>query len=49
MEEGPYRFTPARIEELFNKEYQVRSIGEALFQGTLDPYPKALFAVLERR
>jgi len=49
MEEGPYRFTPGQIEALFGKDYRVCSIVETLFQGTLDPYPKALFSVLERR
>lgn len=49
MEEGPYRFTPEKIEELFGKNYKVHSICETVFHGTLESCPKALFSTIERR
>jgi hypothetical protein len=49
MEEGPYRFTPEQIEELFGENYKVHSIRETVFHGTLESYPKALFSIIERR
>ena len=49
MEGGPFRFTPEEIKEYFQTEFEVVSIKESLYQGTLDPFPKALFSVLKRR
>ena len=49
MKEGPYRFTPEQIRELFNTDFIVRSIEETLFHGTLETRPKALFSTIERR
>lgn len=46
-ESGPYRFTPADIKEIFS-QFNIRSIEETVYQGTLDPLPRALFCVLER-
>jgi len=47
-EEGPYRFTPAQVRELFGSRFSILSIEETVYQGTLDPLPKALFCVLEK-
>jgi 2-polyprenyl-3-methyl-5-hydroxy-6-metoxy-1,4-benzoquinol methylase len=46
--EGPYRFTPEEIKNLFGTDFIILSIEESFFQGTLDPPPKALFSVLKR-
>ena len=46
--DGPQRFTPEQIRELFGHQLQVRSIKETVYQGTLDPLPRALFCVLQR-
>ncbi|BAZ67137.1 thiopurine S-methyltransferase [Fischerella sp. NIES-4106] len=46
-EEGPYRFTPEEIKKIFGDRFNVVSIDETVYQGTLDPLPKALFSILE--
>ena len=46
--QGPHRFTPERIHEMFAGHLQVRSITETVYQGTLDPLPRALFCVMRR-
>jgi cyclopropane fatty-acyl-phospholipid synthase-like methyltransferase len=46
--QGPHRFTPEQIRALFRSQFQVRSITETVYQGTLDPLPRALFCVMQR-
>jgi cyclopropane fatty-acyl-phospholipid synthase-like methyltransferase len=46
--QGPNRFTPAQIQSIFSGELQVRSVSETVYQGTLDPLPRALFCVMQR-
>ena len=46
MQEGPYKFSPDGIRDLFNKSFRIDSIKETVYQGTLDPFPKALFVVM---
>jgi cyclopropane fatty-acyl-phospholipid synthase-like methyltransferase len=45
-EQGPYRFTPEQIREIFGGHLNVLSIKETVYQGTLDPLPRALFCVM---
>ena len=45
--EGPYKFSQDEIMDLFNKHFEMVSIKETVYQGTLDPYPKALFVVMK--
>ncbi len=47
-EEGPYRFTPEEIKEIFGSRFNVISIEDTVYQGTLDPFPRALFSILEK-
>jgi cyclopropane fatty-acyl-phospholipid synthase-like methyltransferase len=47
-EEGPYRFTPEQIREIFGSRLSVLSIKETVYQGTLDPLPRALFCTMRR-
>ena len=46
--QGPYRFTPEQIREIFGRRLAVLSINETVYQGTLDPLPRALFCVMRR-
>lgn len=46
--QGPNRFTPAQIQSIFSSRLQVRSVSETVYQGTLDPLPRALFCVMQR-
>src|ERR671929_1807883 len=45
-QEGPYKFSQGEIRDLFSKYFWIDSIKETVYQGTLDPFPKALFAVM---
>lgn len=47
-ESGPYRFTPEEIKEIFINRFNVISTEQTVYQGTLDPLPKALFCILEK-
>jgi cyclopropane fatty-acyl-phospholipid synthase-like methyltransferase len=46
--QGPNRFRPEEIQALFSSQLAVRSITETVYQGTLDPLPRALFCVMQR-
>ncbi|MFB2923965.1 class I SAM-dependent methyltransferase [Aerosakkonema funiforme] len=45
---GPYRFTPEEIKQIFNKKFNICDIQETVYQGTLKPFPLALFCVLQK-
>ncbi|MFY0532576.1 class I SAM-dependent methyltransferase [Nannocystis pusilla] len=46
---GPHRFSPDEIRTIFASRFELLSATETVYQGTLDPLPKALFSVLRRR
>jgi SAM-dependent methyltransferase len=46
MQEGPYKFSPDGIRDLFSESFRIDSIKETVYQGTLDPFPRALFVVM---
>jgi hypothetical protein len=46
MQEGPYRFSENEIRDLFNESFRTDSIKETVYQGTLDPFPNALFVIM---
>jgi cyclopropane fatty-acyl-phospholipid synthase-like methyltransferase len=48
-EMGPYRFTEVELRALFSPAFEVESVRETIYQGTLTPQPLALFAVMRRR
>lgn len=47
-EVGPHRFTAEEIELIFGTHFRVCSVTETVYQGQLDPLPKALFCVLQK-
>jgi cyclopropane fatty-acyl-phospholipid synthase-like methyltransferase len=47
-EEGPYRFTPEEIQEIFQQHFTLISAKETVYQGTLEFFPKALFCILQK-
>lgn len=49
MEGGPYRFTPDDIRDIFSRRFEVVSIEESVFRGTLSEFPKAIFSVLRKK
>ena len=46
LQEGPYRFSAEQIRDLFDESLRIDSIKETVYQGTLNPFPKALFVVM---
>lgn len=48
-QDGPYRFSPAELASYFEPRFEVLSIGDAVFQGTLRDPPRALIGVFRRR
>ncbi len=48
-EGGPYRFTPEEIKVIFGNRFNVISIEETVYQGTLNPPPRALFCILAKK
>ncbi len=47
MKDGPYRFSQNDIDNIFSKNFQINVIKKTVYQGTLDPLPKALFSVMK--
>ena len=47
-EQGPHRFTPEQINEIFSKHFQLLNIKQTVYQGTLTPLPKALFCIIQK-
>ncbi|MDP6419218.1 MAG: class I SAM-dependent methyltransferase [Candidatus Krumholzibacteria bacterium] len=47
--EGPQRFHPEELRELFQRDFEILGIEETVYQGKLQPPPLALFAVMRRR
>ena len=48
-QEGPYKFSQGEIRDLFSESFQIDRMKETVYQGTLDPLPKALFVVMINR
>ncbi len=48
-ERGPHRFSPEDIRRTFGGRFDVVEILDTVYQGQLDPYPRALFASLRRK
>lgn len=46
--EGPHRFTADDIRKIFSPTLEIISIRETVFHGALDPFPRALFAIMRR-
>ncbi len=47
--EGPYRFSKQEIFDTFENDFEVNEIKSTVYYGTLDPLPKALFAVIKQK
>ena len=48
-EAGPYRFSGSMIKDFFARTgFEIQGIKETVYQGTLNPLPKALFVVMAK-
>jgi SAM-dependent methyltransferase len=48
-QEGPHRFSEYEIGQLFRNDFVIISVKDTVYQGTLDPLPKAIFVVMNKR
>ena len=48
-DEGPYRFSQKEVIDTFEKDFEIIEIKPTVYYGTLDPLPKALFAVIKQK
>lgn len=46
---GPYRFSKQEIKDIFNEDFVIESVKDTVYYGTLEPLPKALFAVMKKK
>ncbi|MGA9170074.1 MAG: class I SAM-dependent methyltransferase [Nitrososphaeraceae archaeon] len=46
IQEGPFKSSQDEITNLYSESFVIDSIKETVYQGTLDPFPKALFVVM---
>jgi ubiquinone/menaquinone biosynthesis C-methylase UbiE len=44
--EGPYLYSKKQIRDIFGKNFEIKSIIDSVYFGTLNPLPKSLFAVM---
>ena len=48
-QEGPYKFSEDEIRQSFGNDFVIISVKDTVYQGTLDPLPRALFVVMNKR
>lgn len=48
-DEGPHRFSKQEILDAFGENFEVEYIKSTVYYGTLDPLPKALFALIKQK
>ena len=48
-QEVPYKFSEDEIKQLFGNDFVIISVKDSVYQGTLDPLPRALFVVMNKR
>jgi len=47
--EGPYRFSEQEVLDTFEKDFEIIEIRPTVYYGTLEPLPKALFAIIKQK
>ncbi len=47
--EGPYKFSKQEVLDTFEKDFKIIEIKPTVYYGTLEPLPKALFAVIKQK
>ncbi len=47
--EVPHKFSKQQIIDIFSNDFEIESIKDSVFQGTLDQFPKALFFVMKKK
>ena len=47
-DEMPHKFSKQNIIDIFGNDFEIQSIKDSVFKGTLDQFPKALFIVMKK-
>ena len=48
-DKGPHKLSHSELNQVFSNDFEVQSIKDTVYHGTLNPLPKALFAVLKKK
>jgi len=48
-DKGPHRLSKQEIRDVFSNDFEIEIIRDTFFTGTINPLPKALFAVLKKK
>jgi hypothetical protein len=46
---GPYLYSKENLIEFFGKDFEILSIIDSVYYGTLTPLPKSIFAVMRNK
>ena len=49
VDKGPHRLSKQEIRDVFSNDFEIETIRDTFFTGTINPLPKALFAVLKKK
>lgn len=48
-DEGPHRLSQSELKQVFSNDFEIQTIKDSVFQGKIDPLPKALFSVMKKK
>lgn len=48
-DEGPNRLSQSELKQVFSNDFEIQTIKDSIFQGKIDPLPKALFSVMKKK
>jgi SAM-dependent methyltransferase len=48
-DKGPHKLSISELKQIFSNDFEVESIKNTVYHGTLNPLPKALFAVFKKK
>ncbi len=48
-DEGPYLYSKDQLEDFFEDHFEIQSITDSVYYGTITPLPKSLFAVMRKK
>ena len=48
-EKGPFLYSKEQIKEIFENNFEIESIRDSVYYGTIKPLPKSLFVVLKNK
>lgn len=48
-DKGPHKLSHSELKQVFSNDFEIHSIKDTVYHGTLNPLPKALFAVMKKK